>query len=151
VFWSVHLFYLVSRSYWNSNWNWIQISLQIIQRFGNKKKEFLVPKWPWVETQLGAEPGLASRFHPFPLSLFRAAQPRPSMPAAMGRSGHQERTRSTNPLARIQPTERTSDPLGLKPDPNPSSYPLSHLFKIVFIPFSISPYPLWFEADFEID
>jgi hypothetical protein len=41
----------------------------------------------WAETQLGAEPGLASRFLPFPLSVFHAAQlsqPRPSMPAAAG-------------------------------------------------------------------
>jgi hypothetical protein len=149
VLWSVLVFYLVSRSRQNSNWNWIQISLQIIKRF--TKKEFLIPKWSWAETQLGAEPGSTSRFLPLPLSLFRVAQPRPSTPAAAGRSGHRVRTRSTNPLARIRPNKRTSDPLGLKPDPNPSSYPLSHSFKTVFIPFSISPYPLWFVADFEID
>jgi hypothetical protein len=41
--------------------------------------------------------------------------------------------------------------LGLKPDPNPSSDPISRLFKTAFIPFPISPYPLQFEADFEID
>jgi hypothetical protein len=36
--------------------------------------EFLIPKWSWAETQLGAEPSPASRFLSFPLSLFRAAQ-----------------------------------------------------------------------------
>jgi hypothetical protein len=36
--------------------------------------EFLIPKWSWAETQLGAEPSPASRFLSFPLSLFRTAQ-----------------------------------------------------------------------------
>jgi hypothetical protein len=154
VSWSVLVFYLASRSHRNLNWNWIQINLQIIKRFENKKKEFLITNWSWAETQLGAEPGHASRFLPFPLSMFHVAQPsepRPNTLTAAGRSSHRVLIRYTKPLARIRPNKRTSDLLGLQPDPNPSSYPLSRSFKTAFIPFLISPYSLWFEADFEID
>jgi hypothetical protein len=55
-----------------------------------------------------------------------------------GRSGDRVRTRTTNPLARIRPNKRSSDPLALKSDPNPSSYPLSRSFETAFIPFPIS-------------
>jgi hypothetical protein len=139
--------------------NWIQISLQIIKRF-EKEKDFLIPIWQWAETQLEAEPGPTNFSFFAPISLFsRGAadsaleppQSRPNAPAAVGRSGHWVWTRSTNPLARIWRNKRTFDLFGLKPDPNPSSYPLSHSFKIKFIPFPISPYPLRFIADFKID
>jgi hypothetical protein len=51
--------------------------LQIIKRF-EKEKEFLIPIWQWVETQLEAEPGLASLFFPSFIFYFHVAQPWPS-------------------------------------------------------------------------
>jgi hypothetical protein len=58
-------------------------------------------------------------------STLELAQLKPSAPVATGRSGHRVWTRSTNLLAKIWPNKRTSDTLGLKPDPNLSSYLLS--------------------------
>jgi hypothetical protein len=53
--------------------------------------------------------------------------------------GHAPRSEAeSNPLSRVQPDSAGADPLGLKPDPNPSSYPLSRSFEITFIPFLIS-------------
>jgi hypothetical protein len=46
--WSVLIFYCVGRSRWNSNLNWIQISLEIIKRFEKEKNfhnSYLVMGW----------------------------------------------------------------------------------------------------------
>jgi hypothetical protein len=101
-----------------------------------KKKNFLFEIGSWAEIQpVGpAWPALPT------LRVAHLSQPRPSTPTAAGRSGHRVQTHSTNPLARIRPNKHSSDPLGLKPNPNPSSFPLSRPFKTAFIPFSISPY-----------
>jgi hypothetical protein len=128
--------YFVIRSHRNSNLVWIQIELKFIKGFGKEKKIFYIPQpngpklsQPTSLDQPAKPPGGPA--------ASRAAQPRPSTPAAAGRSSRWVRTHSTNPLARIWPNKCASNPLGFKPDPNLSLYPLSCSFKQSLSPSQI--------------
>jgi hypothetical protein len=88
VFWSVFIFYCVSRSHRNSNLNWIQISLQIINIF-EKEKEFPSsslatgrnPTGTWVQP-------IWPLLSPPPFSIFHVAQPsQPSLASLWSRPG----------------------------------------------------------------
>jgi hypothetical protein len=118
------VFYFVIMSHRNSYLVWIQIDLKFIKDL-EKKRRFSI--FPSLMGRNSASP-------PSGLAVGRAAQLRPSAPAIADQSSHRVRTRSTNPLARIQPNKRASDPLGSKPDSNTSSYPLSGSFKLSLSP-----------------
>jgi hypothetical protein len=69
------------------------------------------------------------------------ARVRPAQPSAVAQrfmGAHPHSEAESDPLSRVRPDSIGSDPLGLKPDPNPSSYPLSHSFETAFIPFPVS-------------
>jgi hypothetical protein len=110
-------FIFVSRSHRNLNLNWIQISLQIIKRF-EKEKEFLIPIWQWVETQLEVEPGPTSRSFSLPLSpLPHSPRSGPAYPAASS-------TRPSRPTGRAPPLN--AHPTRYQPDPLPHPLPTWH-------------------------
>jgi hypothetical protein len=135
-FWLMHalVFYFVIRSHRNPILVWIQIDLKFIKDLEKKRRFSIFPSLMGQNsTSLPAWPSQPA----LQVDQQLAAQPisRPSRgPAAVVRSGHRVRTRSTNPLARIWLNKRASDPLGFKPDPNPSSYPLSYSFKLSLSP-----------------
>jgi hypothetical protein len=95
----------------------IQISLQIIKIF-EKEKEFIIPIWQWAETQLEAEPCLASRSFSLPLSPHpHSPRSGPACPAASS-------AQPSQPTGRAPPLNAhlTRYQLDLPPHPLPTRH-----------------------------